>query len=212
MVVSASMLWAPLMSCTVVRLIVMVVMVFPVAMSAPVVRVPIHHTRLGHHRRLRNDDGCTLHDDRLWNHHRRWLHDHGRGGDHDRHTHPNGDPDPACLCQDRQAKTGHADHRHHTQRTYEHADTLHCAILLLYTGHFLALCAPVADPEQWIKLRSVPLGGPRDIEGGRRRLPGSPAPAHTLTRSSPRDGRKRSKTARLASSLEHLSSCALCVN
>jgi hypothetical protein len=88
----------------------MVVMVFPVAMMAPVGGVSIHHTRLGHYyRRFCHDDRCALHDHRLRDHHWSRLHNHRGGGDHDWHAHPNRDLDPACLCRERQGKTGHPD-------------------------------------------------------------------------------------------------------
>jgi hypothetical protein len=74
----------------VVLLILVVVTVFPVAISTPVGGVSIHHARLGHYyRRFRHNDGCALHDHRLRYHHRSRLYNHRCGGDRDRHTHPN---------------------------------------------------------------------------------------------------------------------------
>ena len=63
--------------CATILLISMVVMVFPVAIRAPVVGVPIHHARFGYHYRwFCHEDGCTLHNDRLWDYHRGRIHDH----------------------------------------------------------------------------------------------------------------------------------------
>jgi len=104
--------------------LIFVMMVFPVAMRAPVGGVPIHHARLSHHDlRFCHNDGGALHDHRLRDYYRRRLHNHRAGNNRDRQTHPNGDLNPACLRWERQSEADHPDQRHHPQRAYKGAYT-----------------------------------------------------------------------------------------